>query len=123
MFEFSLWFFLLLIECGIVLGFAVLAYFASSLISRLFEKSKRIANLVLWTILSPLFLILGLGCTFYLNWYAVSIQEGGNLVYPEPLNIFMMAAQVWFLTIFVGVIAVIWLIGALIIFRQEHAIR
>jgi hypothetical protein len=106
---------ILLVELSIVIGFAIVAYVVSGLMSKLVRKRKMLVRLLSWTLLLPLCLGLALSCLAFLI-----LSSEQNSILSDPLWIFSCAIINEFVAYPLNVILLgIWLLGILLMFRKS----
>jgi len=104
----------LTIELGIFIGFAALAYVSSGLISKLF-KNRRVARLISWTILLPLFL--NLAGSFYI--YLMYSSEPQRILANLPLMFsYFLVLEFTYLPASI-ILLIFWLVGVFAMFRKK----
>ena len=103
------------------LGSIVLAFFLSILMSKRFENRKLAAAMVVWTLLLPLFFIIGLaGFSFSLE-YREALSRHLSFHF-DPLNTFSEILKGLFfdgLNLFNTVLGVFWGFGLIIFVSKE----
>lgn len=99
------------------MGFAIMAYRISYLISKLVKKRKIFWRLLSWTILLPLCLSLAASCIWLIT---ASSEQEISTRFPDPLTLFFGSVLALFkVHSLTALFAIIWLLGVLFIIRKN----